>query len=313
MTSGYSPFCRKRDRMMNIRAAALAATGIVLAASQPLLAQDVAPSPVEPAQTADEDREILVTSDREKQEKAVNTLARQVTGRLPFDKPIARFQKPLCLAIGGVNRAYVDTFAARIIDNAGKAEVPMATGDCKANALVIFTSNTRDELKTARKKNRWIFGNLAPSALDRMFKSRDPAFAWRATEVLGTNGMPVQYDDQQVPQNRTIEMAGRLKTPTMLGVTAAIVVIDREAAQGKTAQQLADYASLRLLAPTTELTEVAPGAPGTIMTLFLDPANAPEGLTDFDVAFLRGVYKIAGNVPASNLYGEVTYSLMNGR
>jgi len=298
---------------MKIRFAMLAAVSTVLAAAPPLAAQETASPVPQPEAAAPESREIVVTSDREKQEKAANTLARQVTGRLPFDKPIARFQKPLCLATGGVNRAYVDSFAARILDNAEKAQVPMATGDCKANALVIFTSNTREELKVARKKNRWIFGNLGPSALDQMFKSRDPAFAWRATEVLGTNGMPVQYDDQQVPQNRTIEMAGRLKTPTMLGVTAAIVVIDRDAAQGKTAQQLADYASLRLLAPTTELTEVTPGAPGTIMTLFLDPASAPEGLTDFDVAFLRGVYKIAGNVPASNLYGEVTYTLMNGR
>lgn len=283
----------------------LTAAVLSLAVAEPLLAQT--------APETHSDADILVTTERARTEEAVQSLARQVTGRLPFDRPIARFHNPLCLAIAGVKDTFVDGFAMRIIENAKAADVPIARGDCKANALVIFTSDTRKELQQARKKNRAIFGNLGPSALDRLLKSRDPAFAWRATQVLGTNGMPVQYDDREIPQNRSIEMSGRLKQPIMLGVTAAIVIIDRDAADGKTAQQLADYATLRLLAPTAEVTEMTPGAPGTIMTLFLDPATAPEGLTDFDVAFLRGTYGIAGNVPASNLYGEVAYQVMRGQ
>ncbi len=295
----------KKDPEMSPLTIGMTAAALLFAGAKPLLAQ-TAPE-VQPS------TDILVTTERAQKEEAVQGLARQVTGRLPFDRPIARFQNPLCLAIAGVKDTFVDGFAMRIIDNAKAADVPIARGECKANALVIFTSNTRRELQQARKKNRAIFGNLGPAALDKLLKSRDPAFAWRATQVLGTNGMPVQYDDREIPQNRTIEMSGRLKQPIMIGVTAAIVIIDRDAADGKTAQQLADYATLRLLAPTAEVTEITPGAPGTIMTLFLDPATAPEGLTAFDVAFLRGVYGIAGNVPASNLYGEVVNSLVKNR
>ncbi len=283
----------------------LTAAALALAAGQPLFAQ-AAPE----TQTGSD---ILVTAERAQDEEAVQDLARQVTGRLPFDRPIARFQQPMCLAIAGVKDAFVDGFAGRIVENAKLARVPIATGECRTNALVIFTSDTRKELEKARKKNRWIFGNLGPAALKKMLESRDPAFAWRATQVLGTNGMPVQYDDREIPQNRTIEMSGRLKQPIMIGVTGAIVVIDRDAADGKTAQQLADYATLRLLAPTAEIRELTPGAPATMMTLFLDAANAPAELTEFDTAFLRGVYAIAGNVPASNVYGEVTNSLVKGR
>lgn len=278
---------------------------VALAVGQPLFAQAASET-----QTYSD---ILVTAERADKEEAVQGLARQVTGRLPFDRPIARFQQPMCLAIAGVKDAFVDGFAARIVDNAKLARVPIATGECRTNALVIFTSDTRKELERARKKNRWIFGNLGVAALKKMLESRDPAFAWRATQVLGTNGMPVQYDDREIPQNRTIEMSGRLKQPIMIGVTGAIVVIDRDAADGKTAQQLADYATLRLLAPTAEVREMTPGAPDTMMTLFLDPANAPAELTEFDTAFLRGVYAIAGNVPASNVYGEVVNSLLRGR
>lgn len=283
----------------------IAASALALSSSQPVFAQAAPEAQTDPA--------IIVTADRAKDEEAVQGLARQVTGRLPFDRPIARFQQPMCLAIAGVKDAFVDGFAARIVDNAKLARVPIATGECRTNALVIFTSNTRKELEQARKKNRWIFGNLGVAALTKMLASRDPAFAWRATQVLGTNGMPVQYDDRELPQNRTIEMSGRLKQPIMIGVTGAIVVIDRDAADGKTAQQLADYATLRLLAPTAEVREMTPGAPATMMTLFLDPDNAPDELTDFDVAFLQGVYAIAGNVPASNVYGEVVNNLLKSR
>ncbi|MCL9998539.1 MAG: hypothetical protein NBV68_04100 [Erythrobacter sp.] len=277
--------------------------------AQPVFAQ-TAP---EPAPAPAPETEILVQTQRRDAEKAVQTLARQVTGRLPPDRPIARFHEPLCLAVAGINRAYLDSFAGRIIENAKLADVPMARGDCKANALVIFTGNTREELAQARKKQRWIFGNLGPSALDALLKSRDPAFAWRSTEILGTNGMLVQYDDREVPQNRTIEMAGRLKQPIMIGVTGAVVIIDRDATKGMTAQQLADYATLRLLAPTTEVRELIPGAPATIMTLFLDPAGAPAELTDFDLALLRNTYAIAGNVPASNVYGRIANDLVRDR
>lgn len=289
------------------------ATRFALAAFAFASCQTVQAQAIESAPQETDGRGIVVSADRTKREKAVQELARQVTGRLPFNRPIARFHQPLCLAVAGVNRNFVDGFAGRILENAALAEVPLAKGNCKANALVIFAGETRTELERARKKNRRIFGNLGPSALEAMLKSRDPAFAWRATQVLGTNGMPVQYDDQVVPLNRTIEMSGRLKQPIMIGVTGAIVVIDRDAADGKTAQQLADYATLRLLAPTDEIRETTPGAPATIMTLFLDPVNAPEGLTAFDTAFLRGVYKIAGNLPASAVYGETVNNLERDR
>lgn len=292
--------------------AKLAAAGLVLMSGQPLLAQD-RDNEVESTPAPQEDRDILVATERLAKREAVQSLAREVTGRLPFDRPIARFHQPLCLAIAGVKDTFIDGFASRIADNAKLARVPIATGNCKTNALVIFTSNTRKELEQTRKKNRRIFGDLGVSGLKAMLESRDPAFAWRTTQVLGINGMPVQYDDTVIPQNRTMEMSGRLKQPIMIGVTGAIVIIDRDAADGKTAQQLADYATLRLLAPTAELRELTPGAPATMMTLFLDAANAPAELTDFDVAFLRGVYAIAGNVTASNVYGEVTHRLVNAR
>lgn len=279
--------------------------GFVLALATiapPLMAQEAAA----------EDPGIVVTTRREEQKKAVNTLARAVTGPITANRPIERFHQPLCLAVSGVSSRFADAFADHIIANAKLAGVPVANGDCKANALVIFTQNSRMELEKARKNNRGIFGDMRPDEFKAMIESRDPAFAWRATEILGTNNLPIINDPQELPVNRTTEMAGRLRQPIKVNVAGAVVMIDRAAAEGKTPQQLADYASLRLFAPTTEVREMVPGAPDTIMTLFLDPETAPEGLTEFDLALLRGVYNIPANGPASRLYGAVADALVRG-
>jgi len=257
--------------------------------------------------------DIVVQRTLKQEEASIQALVRQVIGPINSTRPIPRFHNPLCLAVSGVNDAFIDSFGARIIENAQIARTPVETGDCKPNALVIFTSDSRKELEKLRKTQRSIFGNLPPSAITRMLKSRDPAFAWQATQVLGMNGMPLIDEDGELPDNRVFGTSGRLANTFKTGVAGAVVVIDINAIDGKTATQLADYASLRLLAPTGEIKEIAEGSPETIMTLFLDPANAPGELTAFDLAYLRGVYQIAPNVPASNVYGQTTRNAMRGR
>jgi hypothetical protein len=279
---------------MRFKTVKLAAAGLAFVAAPALLA-------LEP--TAED--EIVVSTSRKAEEKAVSDLARAVTGRMTATKPIERFHLPLCLAISGVNERYAYAFADRILANARRAGVPLGNEGCKANALVIFTRDSRKELEQARRTNRSVFGTMKPYELKAMLESRDPAFAWRATEILGTNGLPILNLPTELPENRTTEMAGRLRQPAQINVAGAVVMIDQDAAMGKTAQQLADYATLRLLAPTAEVREPVPGAPETIMTLFLDPTNAPAGLTEFDLALLDGVYTIPANGPATKLYGVI--------
>lgn len=67
------------------------------------------------------------------------------------------------------------------------------------------------------------------------------------------------------------------------------MVIDNTAVAGLSPVQIADYASLRLLAPTGE---VEPVGPRTIMTLFAAPATAPATMTRFDRAYLAALYRM---------------------
>jgi hypothetical protein len=86
---------------------------------------------------------------------------------------------------------------------------------------------------------------------------------------------------------------GRLSRLIREDMLAALVVIDKAAVAGLSPVQIADYASLRLLAPTGEVDIAEAGsAPPTIMTLFAAPASAPQQMTRFDRAYLSALYRM---------------------
>lgn len=281
----------------------------VCSSGTPGMAQD--PAEAEPAAG---NPEILVQAERERQEKQIHSLARKVSGPLPSSRPIPRFHRKMCLVVGGVSEELADAFGTRITENAQLAGVPVETGKCKPNALVVFTDNSRADLAQIRKKNRWMFGNLPRSQFDRMMASRDEVFAWQSTLPMGLTGMAFDIENREFPENRsTVDGGGRLSNTFMIDVAASVVVIDKNALDSKTAMQVADYASMRLLAPTAEVASLSEGEPATIMTLFRDPAGAPPELSPFDIAYLRGVYDIPPNAPSSTVYGQITRNVTGRR
>lgn len=276
--------------------------------SLPVVAQDseagavAAPTPVEPDDL--EDLPGIVVSRSANERAVIRALARDVVGQIKGHEPLPRFHGEFCVEVAGVKGQFVEDFRARIIENARLARVRIDKDDCKPNALVIFTTDARNELRKLRKTRPALLGNLPPSARDRLLNSRDPAFAFQATQVLGANGIVLGIDERDTPDNNVFGPNGRLSLTYSITIAGAVVLIDADAVEGKTATQLADYASLRLLMPTGEIKAITPGMPPTIMTLFLDPENAPPELTDFDLGFLRAGYSLAPNMAASGLFGQ---------
>lgn len=260
------------------------------------------------AQEQDAPAEIVVEGEREAQEAAVRALAKEVTGHLQVGRPLPRFFEPMCLAVGGINPAFADSFAQRIVENARRADVPVAEGKCQPNAIVVFAKDGRKQLEKTRKQHRWIFSGLGESRIKEILSSRDPAFAWQVTEIRGVDGR--RFDTEGgggLPLNRQYQ-TGRLNQPIRSDVVGAVVVFDSSAIAGISAIQLADYASLRLLAPTQEIENVDEEGMSTIMSLFLQPEIAPDELTQFDLAYLRGVYQLRPNSPGNAVYGAAARS-----
>lgn len=93
-------------------------------------------------------------------------------------------------------------------------------------------------------------------------------------------------------------------------ITASILLIDQDAAVGKTLNQLADYAARRTLAKVR-----TKGATGdTILTLFDAPSGqAPRALTAFDSGYLKAPYHGPPTLRASTEVGEIAREISAGR
>ena len=220
------------------------AAGLAVAAvlAIPAAAQDADPPP------------IVVEVEKRQSEEALTGLARDLAGNPRADRPLARFEKPLCLMVAAGNPELGREIAARIIENAKAAKVRVRSSGCSPNALVTFSDDAQAQLREIRKSGRRLFAGLSAREIDAAMGARDPVYVFQASretsatgqeivaspEAAGPNGMPG-------PENRVFSMS-RIKREVREDMLAALVVIDNGAAAGLSPIQIADYTSLRLLA-----------------------------------------------------------------
>ncbi len=93
-------------------------------------------------------------------------------------------------------------------------------------------------------------------------------------------------------------------------MAAALVVVDAAAVEGLTVTQLADYATLRLLAPTSDMRTLSVDAEAqatpTILTLLRDGAAAPAEMTRFDRAYLKSLYSLGRGPQAKRVMARAS-------
>ena len=252
---------------------------------------------------------IIVEGEKPQSEQALTDLARDIAGNPRPRRPLARFEQPLCLMVAAADADLARAVAERIIENARAARVPVRGNGCKPNALLTFSEDAQAQLRDVRASGRRLFAGLSAREIDAALGARDPVYVFQASKQSSNTGEPIVHSPEAFgsggipgPQNK-IWSAGRLKRDIREDMLAALVVVDNAAVAGLTPVQIADYASLRLLAPTGEVdvAEAGVDAPRTIMTLFAATESAPQGMTRFDRAYLRALYRL----PAGSFASEV--------
>jgi hypothetical protein len=250
-----------------------------------MLAAQAAPQEGEPPS-------IVVEDERPRTEQELTELARDLADNPRPDRPLARFEKPLCLMVAASDTALGQEVAARIVENAKAARVKVRGSGCSANALVLIADDARQQLQAVRSSGRRLFAGLSAREIDAAMGARDPVYVFQASQAVAASGQAMfQPQPDQAPTNYVTAM-GRLSRLTREDMLSALVVIDRGAVAGLSPVQIADYASLRLLAPTGEVDVAEAGGPRTIMTLFAAPASAPAAMTRFDRAYLAALYRM---------------------
>lgn len=271
------------------------------------LAQDAEPpakrdaAPARSDKAADDD--ILVIGDRQGEAKAVRDQTAVVTKRGPSDKPLPRFYQPFCPMALGVQADYAAYLTERIRSNAREAGVLVAKGKCQPNALLIFAKDARKTLKALRKEQPWFFTDMPESDVNRLIERNEQTFAWQISEVRGVDGKPMRTIEVEIgmpPIRRELTVndqwqTGRLNQPIRVDLSGSVLMIDDRYLPGKSLAQLADYASLRLLASTNDIPPDELAFIPTILSLFTAPDSAPPGMSSFDTGYLRARYSLRPN------------------
>jgi hypothetical protein len=220
---------------------------------------------------------------RNKATRFVSTLVRKQ------NETLTRWSTPICPSVAGMSRDLGEFVLARISQAALEAGAPLDGSECRANLFVILTDDPRQLVKTMRKRNPGIFGEARPAALDRFMNTSMPVRAWYSTTFANEDGTPPMPDATAKGRFRLRD--SRIVSTLIEKFSTVIVVVDNRSTREVKVGQLADYVAMVGLAQVDPNAEFE--AP-TILHVFADPDSSPEGpggLTEWDRAFLRGLYR----------------------
>ena len=245
---------------------------LLLAAVQQQAAPPTASSPT-----------VVVTGRRGRQDKAVRHMTTAIAPVNDADQPLARFTAPLCPQVEGLTPAMNRAFAARMRADARQVGVGADREGCEPNATVMIVGNGQAVIREMQRAGAAAFGDLGPEDIRRLANDPAPAHLWSITVVRSRDG------DEVRGGTLIVRNASILQATTRTDVAASVLLIDQAASVGKSVNQLADYAAMRILASARPVGTAA--AEATILRL-LDAGEAapPRGLTPFDLAYLKALY-----------------------
>jgi hypothetical protein len=230
---------------------------------------------------------------------AALALASPVLAEPVGDEPLARFEQPLCPGIIGLEVDGARAMVARIRENAARLGLRTAPEEsCTPNLIVTFLANGQDYLQRLNHDRGYLFDSLSRHETEELLGREGPARAWLTTETRMRDGMWVGERENlaDLPMAGMWSAHSLIYVPTRQDITAAMVLINRDATAGRSVVQLADYATLYGLAHFVPA--AAPETP-TIQRLFSDGAGSGvAGLSAFDLAYLERLYSSIPNLPA---------------
>lgn len=234
---------------------------------------------------------------------AVEALGRAVVRPSRAGKPVARFNAPVCVKVSGMPAEMAELVEDRIAENISMIRgIEVAEEGCSPNAFVGVLNGVDSTVDKLRKDEKWLFEGLLDYQIDRIYKGSSAVRAWHLFDVRNIDGSSIPGSRPGGSINDLINRVEKASRRNQLRVdmAGAVVLVETGELKEKTFRQLADYATVRILASTTDEVSSNPAGVPTILELF-GPGFAPEGLTEFDRSYLAALYEL----PANSLDGEI--------
>jgi hypothetical protein len=272
------------------------------------LAQAPSSAPTTGADAADSSESIVVTGDRltpaQARQRAVAFIA--ATGVAAGDTPVARWVDPVCPKAVGLAERHAAIVERRMRRIAGEAGIRVAPEDCQGNIEIRFTEDSDEVLRQFQTRAPRRLAQVTGASRERLLADPQPIRWWYSTGLRTRHGMSSQSSGPNwinICGSATGAGSGMpsgvpsvyhynssmVSTQAVRALVDAVVVIDVGRIDRMPLESIAAYAAMVAFA---EIRESDFAATGSILGLFGDSTSAPRGLTEWDMAFLRVLYRL---------------------
>ena len=247
--------------------------------------------------------EVTINARREAVEKEVHTFVGKLTHSRRFSaESVPRWTQPLCFLASGLPRSHAEFVVARLSKLALSIGARLQKVGCSrssANFLVVFTPKPLETLKYLNHHPALLFhGDARPQQINSFLSPPESEVVrvWHNAEVRAPDGTPLDPGGAgrcaQMPgvSVNCAPKASRVASSASQVFTQALVIVDSTRLQGIQLGQISDYIAMAGLVDLDLDTDFS-DAPSILRLFSAPPDKRPEGLTDWDRAFLSALYQ----------------------
>lgn len=231
-----------------------------------------------------------VTVTAGKTREAVDAFIKSVTAPTRITGKTARWETPICPYIVGVQPQAIAHLTQRLRDVAAEVGAPFNNRkNCRPNLQVIFNQMPDALMQDVKAKMPWALGYYDNAQeRDRMAAFDHPIKAWYRTATRDVKGR-LEVDRLETVRERRPINGSKLNDGLQSELYGILIVANPDALIGRPSESVSDYIVMLALAQVRER-DACQSLPSITDFLQKSCAQAPEGLTINDLAYLRGVY-----------------------
>ena len=294
---------------------------VLLAALAPGLIFAFTASAEQPAAPQSAVESVIVTAPALRSEKALDNFVIGHTAPSPFLGKIARWKTGICPVTVGLPDKFNLFITQRIIRVAMAVGVPLDSHEpCRPNVAVLATPEPQKLLDFIRQKRVALLGfHYRPQAM-RLATMTLPIQAWYSTATEDFWGLIEADLPNRDLGYGVMSTLGNLHRFHVSGArtgdglksefTTAVIVVDTNKIVGQEIGPLADYIAMLALSQASSY-DTCQDVP-TITNLMASGCGAdmkPAAMTDIDMTYLRGLYRMDAGSSYLGQRGSIAYEM----
>lgn len=217
----------------------------------------------------------------------------------PHGDQLSRWNEAICPRAVGIAPEQNAFLAGRIAAVAREMKIPVQSGRCRTNILVVVTQEADDFARLLLKRHPKLFGafggDMAPARAVEGLLAPRPVRWLNGSDWGNAHGAPIVDGNKNF-----VYSMSRLEETTRQNATLSLVIVDSTKLEGVKWGGLASYVAMVSLARPSP--DAAPEGAPTILSLFANrdaKRASPTSLTRWDRTYLKNLYSIKANASGS--------------